>query len=87
MKRWSLPLILFALCATSLFPAQGQAAVVLGAGVEEGGLYRSRDGGDSWDRIETTWSEFGGNSDVHDIMILKQDDGSTGNRALTVIAL
>ncbi|MBL8148161.1 MAG: hypothetical protein JNL34_17425 [Anaerolineae bacterium] len=29
MKRWSLPLILFALCATSLFPAQGQAAATL----------------------------------------------------------
>jgi photosystem II stability/assembly factor-like uncharacterized protein len=57
------------------------------AGVEEGGLYRSRDGGDNWDRIDTTWSEFGGNSDLHDIVILKQDDGSKVHLALTVIAL
>lgn len=57
------------------------------AGVEEGGLYRSRDGGDTWDRIDTTWSEFGGNSDLHDIVILKQDDGSKVHLALTVIAL
>ncbi|MBB3357184.1 MULTISPECIES: glycosyl hydrolase [unclassified Novosphingobium] len=57
------------------------------AGIEEGGLYRSRDGGDSWTRIDSTWSEFGGNSDLHDIMILPQDDGSTVHLALTVIAL
>ncbi|MGZ5860204.1 MAG: WD40/YVTN/BNR-like repeat-containing protein [Croceibacterium sp.] len=57
------------------------------AGVEEGGLYRSRDGGDTWDRIDKTWSEFGGNSDLHDIVILKQDDGSKVHLALTVIAL
>lgn len=57
------------------------------AGVEEGGLYRSRDGGDNWDRIDTTWSEFGGNSDIHDIMILPQDDGTKVLLALTVIAL
>jgi photosystem II stability/assembly factor-like uncharacterized protein len=57
------------------------------AGVEEGGLYRSRDGGDNWDRIDTTWSEFGGNSDLHDIVILKQDDGTKVHLALTVIAL
>lgn len=57
------------------------------AGVEEGGLFRSRDGGDNWDRIDTTWPEFGGNSDIHDIMILKQDDGSKVHLALTVIAL
>ncbi|MEO5707875.1 MAG: glycosyl hydrolase [Alteraurantiacibacter sp.] len=57
------------------------------AGVEEGGLFRSRDGGDSWTRIDNTWSEFGGNSDIHDIVILRQDDGSTVHLALTVIAL
>jgi photosystem II stability/assembly factor-like uncharacterized protein len=57
------------------------------AGVEEGGLFRSRDGGDSWTRIDTTWSEFGGNSDIHDIVILKQDGGSRVHLALTVIAL
>lgn len=57
------------------------------AGIEEGGLYRSRDGGDNWDRIDTSWSEFGGNSDLHDIMILKQEDGSKVHLALTVIAL
>jgi photosystem II stability/assembly factor-like uncharacterized protein len=57
------------------------------AGVEEGGLHRSRDGGDTWERIDTTWSEFGGNSDLHDIMVLKQDDGTKVHLALTVIAL
>ncbi|WP_240704854.1 WD40/YVTN/BNR-like repeat-containing protein [Croceicoccus sediminis] len=57
------------------------------AGVEEGGLHRSRDGGDSWERVDTTWSEFGGNSDIHDIMVLKQADGSKVHLALTVIAL
>jgi photosystem II stability/assembly factor-like uncharacterized protein len=57
------------------------------AGVEEGGLWRSRDGGDTWDRIDTTWSEFGGNSDLHDIMILPQADGGKVHLALTVIAL
>lgn len=57
------------------------------AGIEEGGLHRSRDGGDSWERIDTSWSEFGGNSDLHDILILKQDDGSKVHLALTVIAL
>ncbi len=57
------------------------------AGVEEGGLYRSRDGGDTWTRIDTGWSEFGGNSDIHDVMVLKQDDGSKVHLALTVIAL
>lgn len=57
------------------------------AGVEEGGLHRSRDGGDTWERIDTTWSAFGGNSDLHDIVILKQDDGSKVTLALTVIAL
>jgi photosystem II stability/assembly factor-like uncharacterized protein len=57
------------------------------AGVEEGGLHRSRDGGDSWERIDTSWPEFGGNSDLHDIIILKQDDGSKVHLALTVIAL
>ncbi|MWV26848.1 glycosyl hydrolase [Erythrobacter sp. GH3-10] len=57
------------------------------AGVEEGGLHRSRDGGDTWERIDTNWSEFGGNSDIHDIMVLKQPDGSKVHLALTVIAL
>lgn len=57
------------------------------AGVEEGGLFRSRDGGETWDRIDTTWSEFGGNSDIHDIKVLKQEDGSKVILALTVIAL
>ena len=57
------------------------------AGVEEGGPHRSRDGGDNWERIDTSWSEFGGNSDLHDIVILKQDDGSRVHLALTVIAL
>ncbi len=57
------------------------------AGVEEGGLHRSRDGGESWTRIDTGWSEFGGNSDLHGIMILPQDDGSKVHLALTVIAL
>lgn len=55
------------------------------AGVEEGGLFRSRDGGDTWARIDESWPAFGGNSDLHDIVILP------GERkvilALTVIAL
>jgi photosystem II stability/assembly factor-like uncharacterized protein len=55
------------------------------AGVEEGGLFRSRDGGDSWTRIDTTWPAFGGNSDLHDIVILPGDPKVI--LALTVIAL
>jgi photosystem II stability/assembly factor-like uncharacterized protein len=55
------------------------------AGVEEGGLHRSRDGGDSWERIDTTWTEHGGNSDLHDIVILKGEPKVI--LALTVIAL
>lgn len=43
-------------------------------GVEEGGLFRSRDGGESWDRIDTTcWEKRPGNSDIHDILILPGD--------------
>jgi photosystem II stability/assembly factor-like uncharacterized protein len=40
-------------------------------GVEEGGLFRTRDGGDSWTRIDR--EERGGvrNSDVHSIVILQ----------------
>ncbi|MBU0554973.1 MAG: glycosyl hydrolase [Alphaproteobacteria bacterium] len=57
------------------------------AGVEEGGLHRSRDGGETWARIDTSWPQFGGNSDIHDIMVLKQDDGTKVILALTVIAL
>lgn len=40
------------------------------AGVEEGGLYRSRDGGDNWDRIDTEWPDHPGNSDIHGIIVL-----------------
>jgi photosystem II stability/assembly factor-like uncharacterized protein len=40
-------------------------------GVEEGGLFRSRDGGDHWERLDTEcWESRAGNSDVHDIVIL-----------------
>lgn len=55
------------------------------AGVEEGGLHRSRDGGDTWERIDTRWSAHGGNSDLHDIVILRGDPKVI--LALTVIAL
>ena len=56
------------------------------AGVEEGGLFRSRDGGKRWERIDTSWPQFGGNSDIHDIVILKDGDEKV-ILALTVIAL
>jgi len=39
------------------------------AGVEEGGLFRSRDGGDNWERIDKGWEPSRGNSDLHDIVI------------------
>lgn len=39
------------------------------AGVEEGGLFRSRDGGDSWQRVDTDWAPSRGNSDLHDIVV------------------
>lgn len=42
-------------------------------GVEEGGYFRSRDGGDSWERIDTQWPGNPGDSDIHDIVILKGD--------------
>lgn len=40
-------------------------------GVEEGGYFRSRDGGDTWDRLDTSWPDHPGNSDIHDIVILR----------------
>jgi len=38
-------------------------------GVEEGGLFRTRDAGDSWERVDTAWPEHRGNSDVHSIVV------------------
>jgi photosystem II stability/assembly factor-like uncharacterized protein len=58
----------------------------LWVGVEEGGLFRTQDGGDSWTRIDTSWPEFGGNSDLHDIVIIKRAAEKV-ILALTVIAL
>ena len=55
------------------------------AGVEEGGLFRSRDGGDSWDRLDEKWDDFPGNSDLHDIVILPGEPKV--HLALTVVAL
>lgn len=40
-------------------------------GVEEGGYFRSRDGGDTWDRLDPLWENHPGNTDVHDIIILR----------------
>jgi photosystem II stability/assembly factor-like uncharacterized protein len=40
-------------------------------GVEEGGLFRTRDGGDSWERIDSTGPGRVSNSDVHSIAILR----------------
>ncbi|MGH8210052.1 MAG: WD40/YVTN/BNR-like repeat-containing protein, partial [Steroidobacteraceae bacterium] len=40
------------------------------AGVEEGGLFRSRDGGDSWQRIDDSGPGSVHNSDVHSVVIL-----------------
>jgi photosystem II stability/assembly factor-like uncharacterized protein len=39
-------------------------------GVEEGGLFRTRDGGDSWRRIDTDWPDAPGSSDIHSILVL-----------------
>lgn len=39
-------------------------------GVEEGGLFRTRDGGDSWKRIDADRPEGIRNSDVHSVVIL-----------------
>ncbi|MDE2302671.1 MAG: glycosyl hydrolase [Sphingomonadales bacterium] len=44
-------------------------------GVEEGGLFRTRDGGDSWTRLDKDWPQHAGNSDVHDIIILPASAG------------
>lgn len=38
-------------------------------GVEEGGLFHSRDGGSNWTRIDPVWPELRGNSDVHSIVV------------------
>ena len=45
------------------------------AGVEEGGLFRTRDGGDSWERIDEQWAEHPGSSDVHSIIVLPGQPG------------
>lgn len=40
-------------------------------GVEEGGLFRTRDGGDAWERIDQRWpSNYRGNSDIHSVVVL-----------------
>lgn len=39
-------------------------------GVEEGGLFRTLDGGDTWARLDEEWPHHAGNSDIHDIVIL-----------------
>jgi len=54
-------------------------------GVEEGGYFRSRDGGDNWERIDTQWEDYPGNSDIHDIVIL--DGAPKVILVLTVVAL
>ena len=41
------------------------------AGVEEGGLFHSRNGGDEWERIDTAWpADYRGNSDIHSVVVL-----------------
>ncbi|MET4898410.1 YCF48-related protein [Sphingomonadaceae bacterium jetA1] len=40
------------------------------AGVEEGGLFHSTDGGDHWERLDTHWPQERGNSDIHNIIVL-----------------
>jgi photosystem II stability/assembly factor-like uncharacterized protein len=40
-------------------------------GVEEGGLFRTRDGGDTWQRIDANHAGAVRNSDVHSIAILR----------------
>ena len=39
-------------------------------GVEEGGLFRTRDAGDTWTRIDPAWSEARGNADIHSVVVL-----------------
>jgi len=39
-------------------------------GVEAGGLFRSRDGGDHWQEIHPQWPDHAGNTDIHSILIL-----------------
>ncbi len=52
-------------------------------GVEEGGAYRSRDGGDTWTRVDAP--EGGITSpDIHDVVVLRQADGSRRHAVLTV---
>jgi len=55
------------------------------AGVEEGGCFRSRDGGDTWERLDTDWDDYPGNSDIHDIVILPGEPKVI--LVLTVLAL
>ena len=43
-------------------------------GVEEGGAWRSRDGGDTWERVDTPSSGIG-NSDIHAIAVLPAAHG------------
>ncbi|QUD90288.1 WD40/YVTN/BNR-like repeat-containing protein [Phenylobacterium montanum] len=39
-------------------------------GVEEGGLFRTRDGGDEWERIDGRFPPARGNSDIHSVVVL-----------------
>ncbi|WP_084582374.1 YCF48-related protein [Sphingomonas azotifigens] len=57
-------------------------------GVEEGGLFRTRDGGDSWTRLDEAWPNHPGNSDIHDIVILpSKEQGPNTVLVLVVTAL
>ena len=40
------------------------------AGVEEGGLFHSTNGGTDWERLDTSWPTAAGNSDIHNIIVL-----------------
>lgn len=53
-------------------------------GVEEGGAWRSLDGGDSWERMDTPESGIS-NSDIHAIAVLPPHDGAPVKRVVLTV--
>lgn len=76
-KRWEMTTLIMPLkCAGVSRPRMLTIAIDpddsrhVWAGVEEGGLFRSRDAGDTWQRVDGTKPGQIANSDVHSIVIL-----------------
>jgi photosystem II stability/assembly factor-like uncharacterized protein len=55
-------------------------------GIEEGGLFRTRDGGETWTRLDENWPNHPGNTDIHDIVLLPSRDGGPNTVLILVVS-